>query len=213
VTKQELKSYITEAVEAMDNEDLSLLFPEDNQPDLYTIINELVGLRGDVKKITQTSLKLNSAIEQTQKVNINREETLLEEVKELKYAIKQNADNSEKKRLLAITNQNETFDRTMKAFKNLPNPSWLNLQQFKQQYKTWSEGYLIAQQQWAQMLETLDLEKTGRVGEIFDAKKHQAIGIKHDVNQPINIILETESLGYIYQSKILKTAKVVVNKK
>ena len=58
MTKDELKRYLNEAVEALTTDDLEMLFPQNNQPDLYTLAQELIGLRGEIKKLAQSSLKL-----------------------------------------------------------------------------------------------------------------------------------------------------------
>jgi molecular chaperone GrpE (heat shock protein) len=56
------------------------------------------------------------------------------------------------------------------------------------------------------------LYATGKVGDVFDPKFHEAIAIKANNNQPNNVILETELLGYVAGEKIIRQAKVVVNK-
>ena len=63
MTKEELKAYILEAVEALDENDLDLLFPVNEQPDLYAVVEELTGLKGAFNKLSGSTLKLNQEVQ------------------------------------------------------------------------------------------------------------------------------------------------------
>jgi len=46
MTKEELKTYVNEAIDALDVADLEEMFPNANQPSLYALAHELLGMRG-----------------------------------------------------------------------------------------------------------------------------------------------------------------------
>ena len=57
MNKEDFLKYITQAIEAMDGSDIEALFPDNRQPDLHTFAEELIGLRGEVKKVVQARVR------------------------------------------------------------------------------------------------------------------------------------------------------------
>jgi hypothetical protein len=67
MNKEDFIKYINQAVEALDDHDINALFPENNQPDLNTVVQELIGLRGEVRKLAQSSLRMNNDVQTVSK--------------------------------------------------------------------------------------------------------------------------------------------------
>ncbi|MBQ8444549.1 MAG: nucleotide exchange factor GrpE [Clostridia bacterium] len=62
-------------------------------------------------------------------------------------------------------------------------------------------------------LESLGVEKMETVGQKFDHNKHEAIAQYRDESQENDVILEEYQAGYIFNDKVIRYAKVIVNKK
>ncbi|MCP3931700.1 MAG: nucleotide exchange factor GrpE [Bacteroidetes bacterium] len=209
MTKDELKSYINEAVDALEQRELEWLFPPANQPDLFTVISEMIGLRGDVKKLAQATLKANNSLQ-----------TVVGELKQAEEDAAIESANTPTKKLqkeqLAILNnlidQDDIIQRTADHFGQIPDLTWRNINQFKQQFSGWKSGYLIASSQWEHFIKNTGLHKTGLPGEVFNPLYHEAIETRKDTSKQENIILETEVTGYLCRQELVRTAKVIVNK-
>jgi molecular chaperone GrpE (heat shock protein) len=207
MNKEELLKYITQAVASLNEQDINVLFPDNAQPDLGTIVQEIIGLRGEVRKVAQSTLKLNHDVQ-----------SMLEQQKSLSLATptpvveKRTEEDIDKLLLQQLIEQNDIMQRTMKHFKDLPEVKWFNVTHYRQQMAAWRKGYEIAQEQWSNIIKNANLYVTGQVGEIFDPTYHEAIAVKNDPTQSNNVILQTELLGYIRNQKIIRRAKVIVNK-
>lgn len=211
MNKDDLKKYIIEAIDAMDGQDIEKLFPRQQQPDLYTIASELIGLKGEVKKLAGVSLKLNNevknvieAVETHQQSNMEQEPDDIEadKLNETQFKILLNQ----------LIDHDDLIKRTQENLDTIPAISHFNLGNFKIQYASWLEGYKITLAKWQQFMKNTGLVKTGVVGEKFNPQYHEAIGVKQLSNMTNNTILETEVTGYIFQQVLVRPAKVVVNK-
>jgi hypothetical protein len=63
MNKSEFLQYIQQAVDSLEQADIDSLMPTTAQPDLYTIVQELVGLRGEVRRLSQAALKTNNDVQ------------------------------------------------------------------------------------------------------------------------------------------------------
>lgn len=209
MTREELKHYISEAVDAMEQDDLEQLFPSAQQPDLYSIIKEIVGLRGEVRKLAKSTLKMNNQIQGVL-------ETQKEQSTKVVPIMRQNGqhpvDDNLKTILAQIIKQDDALQRTQEHFETLPELTVWNQFQFQKQFAAWKKGYQITQEQWNQLVKSIGFYKTGLPGEVFDPLHHEAIAVKNVSGKGENVILETEVVGYMYQQKLIQRAKVVVNK-
>ncbi|GEM_PF-6370789 len=219
MTKEALKAYISEAVDALDPVDLELLFPVNNQPDLYTVVEELTGLKGAFNKLSGSTLKLNheihSLVEQVDSQQEQQEKFLLtlKEEEAAKTANEGEAlDTDLKEILLKLLEMDEVLQLATISYQELPEPTWLTLNQFKVKLAAWQKGFDITLNRWGKFLQTTNLYKTGLAGEVFNPELHEAVAVKHQNELADNIILETEQAGFLYKGKVLKLAKVVVNK-
>ena len=130
MNKEEFLIYITEAIEAMDGTDIEVLFPDNGRPDLNTIVEELIGLRGEVKKVAQSTLRTNSDVQSM----IEQQKALAFDTKENLQSLHQDliAHTSEepdeyKELLLQIIEQDDMIQRTNEHFKALPEPTFFTL--------------------------------------------------------------------------------------
>lgn len=216
MNKEDFIKYINQAVEALDETDISTLFPDNAQPDLNTIVQELIGLRGEVRKLAQSSLRMNNDV---QTVIAQQKDILLETKEHLTVAQQpviervSNDDSDEYKELLQqIIEQDDIMTRAAEHFKTLPEVGLFNLNAYRQKIASWQKGYEISHQKWQKLVKSSGVYATGKVGETFNPSYHEAIAIKSETDKKNNTILETETLGYIRGQKIVRRAKVVVNK-
>ena len=215
MNKEEFLIYITEAIEAMDGTDIEVLFPDNGRPDLNTLVEELIGLRGEVKKVAQSTLRTNSDVQSM----IEQQKALAFDTKENLQSLHQDliAHTSEepdeyKELLLQIIEQDDMIQRTNEHFKALPEPTFFTLNNYRQQLASWQKGYEIGFKKWSKMVQSTGLYATGKVGEPFNPLYHEAIATKSDSTKSNNSILEIEVLGFIVKQKVIRRAKVVVNK-
>ncbi len=216
MNKEDFVKYINQAVEALNEDDINALFPDNAQPDLNTIAQELIGLRGEVRKLAQSSLKMNNDVQTV----IEQQKNILLETKEHLTTVQQpiiekisSEDSDEYKELLQqIIEQDDIMTRTVEHFKTLPEVGFFTLNDYRQKFASWQKGYEISAQKWQKLVKSSGVYATGKVGETFNPLYHEAIAIKSETGKNNNAILETETLGYLRGQKIVRRAKVVVNK-
>lgn len=200
MNKEELKQYLSVAIDALSEEELASFSLKFSEPDLLSIGNEISSLNGEVKKMNTVSLKLSNQIhtlfeQNTQKIDDNV-----------------NLDDKIKQLLLKIIEQDELINRTKQHFDKLPEMKYFFNFKFKKYFYAWKEGFFIQNEKWTQFLRSIDLKKTGKVGELFNPNFHEAVETISDTNQKDNHITDSEEVGYLYKNILLKRAKVTVNK-
>ena len=62
-------------------------------------------------------------------------------------------------------------------------------------------------------LSNLKVEKIESIGKVYDPKLHEAIAVMTDGGKENDIILEEYQTGYTFAGRVIREAKVVVNKK
>lgn len=216
MTKEELKAYISEAVDALDTTDLEILFPANQQPDLYSVVAELTGLKGAVSKLSGSSLKLNheihSLVEQVGLQQTQQEAFLSSLKKEEQSNEEETLDQDLKMLLIKLLEMEEVFQLATHSYQALPQPTWLNLNQYKTKLAAWQKGFDITLDRWQKLLQIANLYPIGLAGEPFNPELHEAVAVKHQNDVADNHIIETEQTGFLYKGKVLRLAKVVVNK-
>jgi GrpE len=218
MTKSDFLKYIQQAVDGLEPDDLDALMPDTKQPDLYTIVQELIGLRGEVRKLAQAALKTNNDVQTmlVQQKNMLAEATMnlvpatpvaqqmqvqdYTEVPEYQDLLKQ------------IIEQDDMTQRTLSHLDTLPEVTIWNLNQYRQKMASWRKGYQMTHQKWQQLVKSSGVYATGKVGEVFDPVYHEAIAVKTVADKAHGVILETELIGYVRGEKVVRRAKVVVNK-
>jgi molecular chaperone GrpE (heat shock protein) len=221
MTKVEFLKYIQQAVDGLEPDDLDELMPDTQQPDLYTIVQELVGLRGEVRKLAQAALKTNNDV---QAMLVQQKNMLLEAQSNLvspmqtttptvQMQIQDYTEVPEYQDLLKqIMEQDDLIQRTLSHLDTLPEVTIWNLNAYRQKMASWRKGYQMTHQKWQQLVKSSGIYATGKVGEIFDPAYHEAIAVKTIAEKAQSEILETELIGYVRGEKVIRRAKVVVNK-
>lgn len=160
MTREELKQYITEAVDAMEQDDLEQLFPASQQPDLYSVIKELVGLRGEVRKLVQSSSEMNAQIRnvlENQKEQHTVAATPMMASNDI-LADKVGDDGIEK--IIAKISHHDSFLKRLKGnFESLPELTMWNQSKFQKQFMVWKTEYEMAQKEWQQLVTSLETYK------------------------------------------------------
>jgi len=200
MTKEELKQYLSVAIDALSEDELAGFSSKFNEPDLLSIGNEVSSLTGEVKKMNTVSLKLSNEIHTL--FEKNKQET--EENVTL--------DENTKQLLHKLIEQDELINRTKHHFEEIPEMKLLFNFEFKKQFYAWREGFTIQNEKWIQFIRSADLKKMGNVGEVFNPNLHEAIETISDTNKKDGQITESEEIGYLYKGILLKRAKVTVNK-
>ncbi len=76
----------------------------------------------------------------------------------------------------------------------------------------WAQGVQAIEKQLEQILLTNGLEKVEAEGQPFDPTLHEAVGEFSDDTKAEGIILSEETPGYMLGGKLIRPAKVIVNK-
>jgi molecular chaperone GrpE (heat shock protein) len=220
MTKLDFLKYIQQAVDGLEQDDLDALMPDTAQPDLYTIVQELVGLRGEVRKLAQAALKTNNDV---QTMLVQQKNMLAEATANLASApvtpvatpmqVQDYAEVPEYQDLLKqIMEQDDWMQRTLSHLETLPELTFWSLNAYRQKMASWRKGYEMTHQKWQQFVKSSGIYATGKVGEVFDPAFHEAIAVKTVADKAHGVILETELVGYLRGEKVVRRAKVVVNK-
>jgi molecular chaperone GrpE (heat shock protein) len=221
MTKLDFLKYIQQAVDGLEQDDLDALMPDTAQPDLYTIVQELVGLRGEVRKLAQAALKTNNDVQTmlTQQKNMLAEATANLALPQPATPVTQQmqvqdyAEVPEYQDLLKqIMEQDDWMQRTLSHLETLPELTFWSLNPYRQKMASWRKGYEMTHQKWQQFVKSSGIYATGKVGEVFDPAFHEAIAVKTVSDKAHGVILETELVGYLRGEKVVRRAKVVVNK-
>ena len=65
----------------------------------------------------------------------------------------------------------------------------------------------------SKFFEKLNIEPFAEKGDVMDAEKHDAMLTKKEESMEDNTVLEVFESGYTYREKVIRHAKVIVNKK
>ena len=77
---------------------------------------------------------------------------------------------------------------------------------------SWAQGVKVIEKQLEQILLTNGLEKVEVEGQPFDPTLHEAVGEVHDKKKVDEVIVSEETPGYMLGGKLIRPAKVIVNK-
>ncbi len=83
----------------------------------------------------------------------------------------------------------------------------------KDNEKSLIEGMNILKTKIERFLENKNLESFGEKGEVLDPEIHDAMLIQKDNKKDDNTVLDVFEKGYLYHDKVIRHAKVVINKK
>ena len=79
--------------------------------------------------------------------------------------------------------------------------------------KSLRDGMKLVDAKIQKFLESLDVKSFGEVGDEMDAEIHDAMMTQIDESMDDHVILSVFEKGYTYRDKVIRHAKVIVNKK
>ena len=79
--------------------------------------------------------------------------------------------------------------------------------------KSLKEGIVLVDSKIQKYFETLEITQFGEKGEVMDPDKHDAMLTQKDESLDNDVILDVFEKGYMYREKVIRHAKVIVNKK
>ena len=74
------------------------------------------------------------------------------------------------------------------------------------------EGMALIQSKVEKIFLDLDVASFGEVGDLLDSKLHDALMVRQEEEKNDNEIIEVFEKGYKYRDRVIRHAKVVVNK-
>ena len=75
------------------------------------------------------------------------------------------------------------------------------------------DGMQMVEAKIQKFMESLDVKPFGEMGEEMDAEIHDAMMTQTDDDMDDHVILSVFEKGYTYREKVIRHAKVIVNKK
>lgn len=76
----------------------------------------------------------------------------------------------------------------------------------------WAQGIQAVEKQLEQILLTNGLGRVEALGKPFDPNLHEAVGEAHEEGKPDGLVISEEAPGYVLGEKLIRPAKVIVNK-
>lgn len=173
------------------------------------------------KEHTPTSDKAGEELQE----NAHPTEDMAQKIKELEEKI--HGMEAENVRLIAdMHNLRNRYEEENKRQKNYANQKILEallpildtidmalmLPEEQQTLPSLLQGFTMTRTQLMQTLSTFGLDKIITDGTPFDPEQHEAIHLGSDLTQDNDIVLSTMQNGYILNGRVIRTAKVSINK-
>ena len=79
--------------------------------------------------------------------------------------------------------------------------------------ETLFDGIKMVESKIQKFLETLDVKPLGKQGDLMDTELHDAMMTETDESLDDNRIISVFEKGYLYRDKVIRHAKVIVNKR
>ncbi len=164
----------------------------------YSIAMAIYSKYGNTGEFSRVREKLHSKLESKIDKLVKIYEKQLEEAKNAyKKEISSIEENTEKRIMLSLLDILDNFERSLKSDCNDEN------------YK---KGIEMIYKQFYSVLRENGLERFSSVGEMFDPKKHEAIGYKESKKED-NVVVDEFKPGYFFKGKLLRAAQVILSKK
>ncbi len=161
------------------------------------------------KAKTQVSKQLS-----VDKENIKSLEMQLEEAKDKHLRLKAEFDNFRRRKadelsaLLKYDGEN-----VIKGFIPIMNDLDRMLDSSNATNESLKDGMKLVEAKIQKFLESLDVKSFGEIGDEMDTEIHDAMMTKTDESMDDHVILSVFEKGYTYRDKVIRHAKVIVNKK
>jgi len=148
------------------------------------------------------------------KKNIKSLEMQLEEAKDKHLRLKAEFDNFRRRKadelsaLLKYDGEN-----VIKGFIPIMNDLDRMLNSSNATNESLRDGMKLVDAKIQKFLESLDIKSFGEIGDEMDAEIHDAMMTQTDDSMDDHVILSVFEKGYSYRDKVIRHAKVIVNKK
>ena len=188
MTRDEFKEYICNKIDLMDKEEISELsqfLKEKNEDE--TIAEELIIIKGEFKKLTKLVQQMQTGLESVKKEHSKDE---LKTFITLYSFIKNSKD----------------------ALDSMPQNSMFGVSKFNRAFGAFENGFKSIDILYADILKSIDLKPSAKIGDKFDPQIHEAVEVIEDKNIEDSKIVEVLEEGFLYKDKLLNYAKVKVNR-
>lgn len=174
------------------------------QPDLNTLLNEMTGLKTEVKaesrQFKNTLDTLSSSLTTVQNTN----ETLEKQQREIMLAIFLDIIDIYD-RLTAGVEILQKYHPVTSLFKRSRNKDIRFIKRFR-------EGQIMTIRRFEQLFQRYQIRPIDCVGELIDPATMNAIDTEHNPNLENGLVLEEIRKGFLFQDQVLRLAEVKVNK-
>jgi len=163
--------------------------------------------KGDKKKIHE---KKNAPVKKGSKpaAKINKDKIVIEEltkqltdVDDKQLRLKAEFENFRKRKEKEITDLIRYEERLYDAVKNNDDLD-----------QSLKEGMSLIQSKVEKIFSELDVAPFGEAGDLLDSELHDALMVRQEEDKNDNEIIEVFEKGYSYRDRVIRHAKVVVNK-
>lgn len=187
MTRDELKEYICKQIDLMDSTEVSELSAFlQGKGEKESVVEELIVIRGEFKKLTKLVQQMQTGVEKIKK--------------------EQNIEN-----LKAFITFYSFLKNSKDALHSLPPNSMFGVSKFNRAFGAFENGFKTIEILYKDILKSINLEVSAKVGEKFDPNIHEVVEVIEDKNIENSTIVEVLEEGFLYQDKLLNYAKVKVN--
>lgn len=188
MTKDELKEYICKQIDLMDTEDIYDLsyFLEEKDTE-EALFGELTVIKGEFKKLTKLVQLTDTKIE-TIRHELNKED------------------------FKAFITLYSFLKNSKDALSSMPENSIFGISKFNRAFGSFENGFKSIDKLYGNILDTLELKLSAKIGDIFNPDFHEAVEVIEDKKVADGTIVEILDEGFLYKDRLLNYAKVKVNK-
>jgi len=189
MTKEELKDYICKQIDLMDSTEiveLSHFFQ--GKSDEESIVEELIVIKGEFKKLTKLVQQMQLALESVK------------------------AEESNEYELKPFITFYSFLKNSKDALHSMPKNSMFGISKFNRAFGAFENGFKSIDMLYSDILKSINLEVSAKVGDKFDPNIHEAVEVIENKNIEDGIVVEVLEEGFLYKNKLLNYAKVKVNR-
>jgi len=188
MTRDEFKAYICNKIDLMENEEIQELsqFLKGKNDD-ESVAEELIVIKGEFKKLTKLVQQMQTGLE----------------------SVKKEGSKDELKTFITLY----SFIKNSKdALHSMPENSMFGVSKFNRAFGAFESGFKSIDMLYEDILKSIDLKPSAKIGEKFDPEIHEAVEVIEDKNIEDATIVEVLEEGFLYKDKLLNYAKVKVNR-
>lgn len=188
MTKDDLKTYLCNQIDLMDSVEVHALsqFLQGKEEE-ESIAEELIVIKGEFKKLTKLVQQMQTQLETV------KPEQCEDELQPFItfYAFLKNSKD---------------------ALNAMPQNSMFGVSKFNRAFGAFEGGFKSIDRLYEDILKSIDLKVSTKVGDTFDPNIHEAVEVVEDNKIEDSTIVEVLEEGFLYKNKLLNYAKVKVNR-